>query len=395
MDILKGVRILDFTRVLSGPFATMILGDMGAEIIKVERPLSGDDSRKYGPFINGESAFFMSINRNKKSVTVDLKNPDGKKIIQDLIKKSDVLVENFRPGVMDGLEFGYEKATILNPRLIYAAISGFGRTGPLSTLAAYDGVVQAMSGIMSITGEKGGKPVRVGSSIGDIISGIYCALGVMAALYEREHTGKGSLIDIAMLDSLASILENAIARYQTTGSDPIPLGNAHPSIFPFETFPTASSEEIMIAVGNDAIWGQFCEAIGRKELAVDALLLTNPLRGENHDYMYRELCDALSKRSADEWYKLLSDEGVPCSLINRISQVINNPQLVSRNMIQTVEHQKAGTITVTGNPIKKGGGEEYTYKPAPILGADTEATLESVLGISKDSIKQLRRDGVI
>ncbi|MDR0519770.1 MAG: CoA transferase [Clostridiales Family XIII bacterium] len=395
--ILDGVTVLDLTRVLSGPYATMLLADMGADVIKVEKPVTGDDSRSFGPFVNGESVYFMSVNRNKRSVSIDLKTDEGKALLMALAEKADVIVENFRPGTMDRLGLGYDRLREKNERLIYAAISGFGQSGPYSERAAYDGIVQAMGGIMSITGEKGGRPLRVGSSIGDIIAGINCSCGILAALVNREKTGKGALVDIAMLDSIVAILENAIARYQVAEKDPAPDGNTHQSIFPFETFPTASQDDIMIAAGNDSLWARLCEAIGRPGLAEDARLSTNPLRGENHSYMYEQLSDALSAKTAEEWYDILTAVGVPSSPINRISQVIENPQVQARGMIQSFEHPRAGKVTVAGNPIKIGGdgAAEYGYSPAPMLGADTLAVLRDILGYDDNEIGALSRAGAI
>jgi CoA:oxalate CoA-transferase len=263
----------------------MLLADMGADVIKIENPKGGDDSRSFGPFVKGESVYFMSVNRNKRSLTLNLKAPEGREIFRELVAKTDVVVENFRPGTMEKLGLHCEALRKHKADLIYAAISGFGQTGPMRARAAYDGVVQAMGGIMSITGEKNGRPVRVGTSIGDIIAGVFCVCGILAALHRRNLTGEGSFVDIAMLDSVVSTLENAIARFQATGTDPVPNGNTHPSIFPFETFPTASRDEIMIAAGNDALWAKLCAAVGRDDLIADPLLRTNPLRGDNHDYM--------------------------------------------------------------------------------------------------------------
>jgi CoA:oxalate CoA-transferase len=392
---LNGIKVLDLTRVLAGPYTTMLLADLGADVIKIENPEGGDDSRRFGPFAEGESVYFMSVNRNKRSLTLNLKTPEGKEVFRRLAAETDVVVENFRPGTMEKLGLHYEALQSVKKDLIYAAISGFGQTGPLSRRAAYDGVVQAMGGIMSITGEKDGRPVRVGSSVGDIITGIFCACGILAALHRRAESGEGAFVDVAMLDSIAAILENAIARYLATGADPAPNGNAHPSIFPFETFPTASRGEIMIAAGNDALWAKLCAALGREDLAADPLLRTNTLRGANHDYMYDELCKALRTKSAEEWYEVLTETGVPCSPINRVSQVVENPQIKARGMIASFEHPIAGRVMVAGNPIKIGGENGIAYRPAPVLGADTADILASVLRCGADEIAALRRAGAI
>lgn len=273
---LEGIRVLDLTRVLAGPFATMILADMGAEVIKIEMPEKGDDARQYGPFTNGESGYFMSINRNKKSITMNLKNQKSKEVFIEMLKKADVVVENYRPGTMEKLGLGYEEIKKINPKIIYAASSGFGHSGPYSKRPAYDGVVQAMGGIMSITGQKGGKPTRVGPSIGDITAGLYTAIGILGALNYREKTGIGQKVDVAMLDCQVSILENAISRYFVTGVSPKPAGNRHASVVPFEPFETLDGE-IMIAVGNDALWKKFCQCINADEMANEERFTTNKL----------------------------------------------------------------------------------------------------------------------
>ena len=257
---LENIKILDLTRVLAGPYATMLLADLGADVIKIEMPKTGDDSRGYGPYINNESAYFMSINRNKRSMTLNLKSEKGKEIFLELIKYMDVVVENYRPGTMEKLGLGYDYLSRINPKLIYAAASGYGHTGPYSKRAAYDAVVQAMGGIMSITGEKDGKPTRVGSSIGDISAGMFTAIGILAALESRHSTGKGQKVDVAMLDCQVAMLENAISRYYVTGETPRPYGNRHTSIVPFETFET-SDGEIMVAAGNNNLWSKLCECI--------------------------------------------------------------------------------------------------------------------------------------
>jgi CoA:oxalate CoA-transferase len=389
MGVLENVRVLDLTRVLSGPYCTMMLADLGAEVIKIERPGAGDDSRSFGPFINGESAYFMSINRNKQSITLDLKKAEGKEIFLKLVDKADIVVENFRPGTMEKLGLDAKALLKRNEKLVFASISGFGQTGPYSRRAAYDAVVQAMGGIISITGEKGNKGVRVGSSIGDIISGIYCAFGVLAALRKRDKTGKGEIVDIAMLDSIVSILENAIARYQVTGENPKPAGNAHQSIFPFESFPTGSDDEIMIAAGNDILFKKLCETIDREDLARDARLLTNPLRGENYDFMFEELSKGLSKKSADEWYELLTLAGVPASKICRVSDVFSNPQVIERDMLQKYIHPVAGEVTVAGSPVKLGGEKTDNISPAPVLGNDNERVLSELCDLDKEAIAYL------
>jgi CoA:oxalate CoA-transferase len=390
---LSGIKVLDLSRVLAGPYCGMILADLGAYVVKIERPEKGDDSRAYGPFVNGESAYFMSINRNKKSVTLNLKSPEGKEIFKQLVKKFDVVVENFRPGTMDKLGLGYNILKEINPRIIYAASSGYGYTGPYKERPAYDAVIQAMGGLMSITGFPGGKPTRVGASIADISTGMFCAIGILAALIKRQTTGEGDMVDVAMLDSVVALLENAISRYEVTGEPPKPLGNRHPSIFPFESF-EAKDGDIMIAAGNDELWAKLCRAIGKEELIDDPRFKTNPLRGRNHDEMKKILDDTIRTRTVDEWMKILEDAGIPCSPINTIDKVVKHPQVLARNMIVKVYHPRVGEIRIPGSPIKF-ASENPRIGPAPVLGEHTEEVLKEFLSISDEELSRLKASGVI
>ncbi|AZR72679.1 carnitine dehydratase [Anoxybacter fermentans] len=377
---LKDVIVLDLTRVLAGPYCTMILADLGAEVIKVERPGVGDDSRAFGPFINGKSAYFISLNRGKKSIVLNLKDEKDREIFKQLVKKVDVLTENFRPGTMEKLGFGYEELKKINPRLIYAATSGFGHTGPKSKKAAYDMIVQAAGGIMSITGHPGGPPTRVGASIGDIIAGLFTAIGVCAALYQREKTGKGQKIDVAMLDSQVAILENAIARYIVTGEPPKPLGARHPSITPFEAF-KAADDWVIIAIGNDALWAKFCKAVGREDLIDHPEFATNAKRTENYDKLKPIMDEIISKKTAAEWIEELDKAGIPVGPINTIDKLFEDPQIKARNMLVDVNDPEIGKMKVAGNPIKMSSFEdEKDRQPAPNLGEHTEEILKRFLG---------------
>jgi len=391
---LENVKVLDLTRVLSGPYATMILADMGADVLKIEMPKIGDDSRAYGPFINGESAYFMSINRNKRSMTLNLKTEEGKEILRKLIKEADVIVENYKPGTMEKLGFGYEEIKKMNDRIIYAACSGFGHSGPYSKRPAYDAIVQAMGGIMSITGPESGEPIRVGASIGDIIAGIFTAVGILTALYNREKTGKGQKIDVAMLDCQVAILENAIARYLVSGEIPKPIGNRHPSITPFETFDT-KDDKIMIAIGNDRLWAKFCSMVGREELINDERFVTNQLRTKNHKEIKEVVSEILKAETADYWLERFDKEDIPATRINTIDKVVSNPQVLARDMIVSVDHPVVGDFKMAGIPVKLSETPGEIRKPAPVLGEDTEDVLANVLGYSKDEIEQLREKGVI
>ena len=393
MGALSDIKVLDLTRVLAGPYATMVLADLGAEIIKIEQPEKGDDSRAYGPYKNGESAYFMSLNRNKESITLNLKTPEGKEILKELVKKVDVLVENFRPGTMEKLGLGYEVLKEINPRLIYASSTGYGQTGPYSQRPAYDAVVQAMGGIMSITGQADGMPTRVGTSIGDIAAGLFCAIGILAALQERARSGLGQMVDVAMLDCQVAILENAISRYEFTGEIPHPIGNRHPSIVPFETFNTLS-DPIMVAAGNDRLWATLCELM-ELDIACDPRYATNPQRNEHYAELRPILAEKFMTKTAEEWQPMFDKAGIPSGPINTVDKVVKNEQVVAREMILEVEHPVAGTTRVPGIPIKLSRTPGEIRMAAPVLGADTEKLLNQYLGLTSDQVAELREKQVI
>ncbi|MFZ5351239.1 MAG: CaiB/BaiF CoA transferase family protein [Bacillota bacterium] len=392
---LEHIKVLDFTRVLAGPYCTMMLANMGAEIIKVERPDTGDDSRDFGPFINGQSAYFISINRGKKSIAVDLKSKEGIELIKELVKKVDVVAENFRPGTMEKLGLGYDVLKEINPGLIYATMSGFGQSGPYSRRPAYDMIVQAMGGIMSITGHPGGEPVRVGTSIGDITAGMFGAYGIVTALVDRGITGKGRMVDVAMFDGQLAILENAIARYTSMGEVPKPLGSRHPSIAPFGAFKTKDGYLIM-ACGNDSLWETFCNAVGREDLLEKEEFKTNALRTQNADMLKGYIDDILSDKKTAEWDDYLNKKGVPCSPINTVDKLFSDPQVEARKMLVEVEQPGAGKLKVAGNPVKLTGLEEEIPKdPAPSIGEHTEAILSDFLGMNIEEINSLKEKKVV
>ncbi len=391
---LSDLKVLDLTRVLAGPYCTMLLADMGAEVIKIEQPGKGDDSRQFGPYVNGESAYFMSINRNKKSMTLNLKHPKSKEMFLELIKQVDVVVENFRPGTMEKLGLGYDVLKTVNPKLIYAASSGFGHSGPYSKRPAYDGVVQAMGGIMSITGALGGKPTRVGPSVGDITAGLFTAVGVLGAVNYRNRTGLGQKVDVAMLDCQVAILENAISRYFVSGKSPEPAGNKHASIVPFEPFDTEDGE-IMIAVGNDGLWQKFCHVIDLPNLLEDTRFTSNPLRNENYEVLRPILAECLMKKQTKTWQTLFDEAGVPNGPINNVEGVVSDPQVQHRDMIVDCEHPVAGTMKIPGVPIKMSETQGVVRYPAPVLGANTADVLTSYLKMSECEIDALRAQGVI
>ncbi|POR04784.1 carnitine dehydratase [Alkalispirochaeta sphaeroplastigenens] len=391
---LAGLKVLDMTRVLAGPYATMILSDLGAEVLKVEMPGTGDDSRHFGPFKNGRSLYFLSINRGKHSMTLNLKSNEGKDILRKLVARYDMLVENFRPGVMEKLGLGYEELKKINPGLIYAAASGYGHSGPESKKPAYDILAQAEGGLMGITGWPGGAPVRVGCSIGDITAGLFASIGILAALHQRNATGLGQKIDVAMLDCQVAILENALARYQATGENPEPLGNRHPTITPFQAY-QARDDWFVVAMGNDNLWKTFCTATGRMDLAEDPRFATNPARTENLDELNALMEPLMAERTVQEWSDLLSEAGIPHAPINKVEHIMESPQILARKMLATVEDSLAGTVQVAGNPVKMSGFEDSTERPPlPELGEHTREVL-SDLGYTDDQVRALQDQGVI
>lgn len=394
MGPLEGIKILDLTRVLAGPYCTMVLGDLGADIIKVEIPDTGDDSRQFGPYMNSESAYFMSLNRNKRSITINLKHELGKNLLKQMVKEVDIIVENYRPGTMEKLGLGYGTLKEINPKLIYAASSGFGHTGPYSKRPAYDGVVQAMGGIMSITGPKGGKPTRVGPSIGDIAAGMFTAIGILAAVTSRYVSGKGQKVDVAMLDCQVAMLENAIARYEVTGNVPVPEGNRHTSIVPFEPFDTLDGQ-IMIAVGNDTLWKQYCRVIDFEALARNPKFNSNPNRNENYDELRPILAKQMKLKKSNDWEKLFNESGVPNGPINTVKEVMYDQQVLAREMIVEVDHPTAGKLKMPGIPIKLSDTPGSIRIPAPLLGQHSSEILKEILNLDQTTINQLLENNVI
>ncbi|MDR0966485.1 MAG: CoA transferase [Myxococcales bacterium] len=391
---LAGISIIDMTRVLAGPFCTMMLADMGAEVIKVERPGSGDDSRAFGPFVNGESAYFMSINRGKKSVTLDLKSAEGKALLLSLIDGADVLVENFKPGVMKKLGLDYEVLHARNPRLIYAASTGFGQTGPYSARPAYDLVIQAMGGIMSITGPDAAHPTKVGTSISDISAGVFTCIGILAALNHRHRTGEGQMVDVAMLDCMVAMLENAVARFAASGVSPLPIGNRHPSITPFSTL-TTSDGMLAIACGNDALFQRFCNLIGRDGLPTDERFATNAARTAHWADLEPLLNEAMGQQSKAHWMEVFEKAAIPCGPINDIEALSADPQVIARQMLVDVVHPIAGPLKVPGAPIKFSESKAEVHAPAPVLGADNADIFGKRLGLSQEKLDALKANGVI
>ena len=373
---LAGVTVVDLTHVLAGPYASMILSDLGAKVIKVERPGIGDDTRSFPPFKNGHSAYFATINHGKQSIALDLKAKDDRAIFDRLLARADVLLENYRPGVMERLGYAWEDLHARFPRLIYGAVSGFGHTGPDALKPAYDMVVQARGGVMSITGEKDREPVRVGASIGDIVAGMYLVQGILAALIDLEKTETGQKVDVAMLDSQLALLEHAIAITSVTGEPPRPSGARHPSITPFETF-HASDGLFVIAAGNDTLFAKLCEAL-RLPLADDPRFATNPERC-THARLLKRLIEAVTiDKPAAHWIELLTAAGIPTGPIQNVAEVLQDPQLLARNMVVDVlDESGAPAYTAAGNPIKMSALEDpATRAPAPTLDGDRQAILD-------------------
>ena len=359
---LKNLLVIDLTRVLVGPYCTMILSDLGARVIKIEAPETGDDSRKFGPFIENYSAYFMSLNRGKESIALNLKNKEDKIIFDKILSKADILVENFKPGTLEKWGYGWNEVSKKYPKLIYASASGFGQTGPLKELPAYDMVVQGMGGLMSVTGHPDSEPTRVGTSIGDITAGLFTAIGINAALYDRQKSGKGTYIDVSMLDCQIAILENAIARYLSKNEIPEPMGSRHPSIAPFEAFKTKDSY-IIIAAGNDKLFAKLCEVLGIPEISDDENFNTNSLRCKNMDSLKKIFEIKLKLKATDEWINQMQEFKIPCGPIYNIKQAVENPQIEKRNMIVKSYHKIIGEFKSAGNPIKIS-----TYKDENVRG---------------------------
>ena len=391
---LKGIRVLDLTRVLAGPYCAMLLGDMGAEVIKIEEPDRGDDTRGWPPFASGESTYFMSVNRNKKSVTLNLKAPEGRELLKRLAKKSDVLLENFRTGTMEKLGLGYATLSRLNPKLVYCAMSGFGESGPESHRGGYDLIVQAESGVMDLTGFADGPPVKVGNSIADLVAGMSGAHGVTLALLVRQRTKRGQKVEIAMLDVMAALLTYQAGMYLNAGRTPARRGNEHPSIVPYEVFKAADAY-LVIGAANDSLWERCCAALERPELAKESRYATVASRVEHRATLVPRLNEILGARPAADWLKRLEAAGVPAGRIRTVPEVCESEHLKARGMVVALAHPKAGTVKMMGVPIRLHGTPGRPTTAAPLLGADTESVLTRVLGVRRADVRRLRDAGVV
>lgn len=389
---LDGVRILDLTKVLAGPFATQILGDFGADVIKIERPVEGDDTRAFGPpFVEGESTYFLSINRNKRSFALNLKSAAAVELIKKMAADSDVLIENFRPGSLKKMGLDFASLHAQYPKLIYVSISGFGATGPDALRPGYDLAVQGLSGMMSITGDPSGPPTKVGTSIADLVAGLYAVQGTLLALYAREKTGRGQHVDISMLDGQISLLTFQGQKFLSTGTVPRRMGNQHPSICPYETF-SASDGYFNVAVGNDRLWLTFCEAVQRKDLLDDARFKTNPDRVKNHDALFLILNPLFKSRPAAEWIDLFERAGVPAAPILSVDQVFSHPQVIARRMKQRVPHKKISNLEMAGVPVQLSNTPAAVRRGPPVLGEHTDEILRE-LGLDAEFVRRLESEG--
>ncbi|TMA65728.1 MAG: CoA transferase [Deltaproteobacteria bacterium] len=392
---LDGIRVLDLTRVVAGPYCSMFLGDLGADVVKVEQPDTGDDTRGWGPpFAGGESAYFLSINRNKRSLALDLKSKRAVELLRQLIKVADVVIENFRPGTMERFGLAEQDLRKLNPRLIYASLTGFGANGPMSDWPGYDLIVQAWGGLMSITGTPDGEPVKVGVAIIDLVAGLMLGKAVTAALFAREKIGVGQRIDTSLLEAEVASLINVGSNYLVGGKVPTRWGNAHPNIVPYQNFKTADGY-LVIGVASEVIWKRFCQAIGRPNLTDDARFANNSLRVENRTKLIALLSEVFLQRDNETWFKLLTAAEVPCSPVQTIDQVFQAPQVLHRDMVMEIEHPTAGTVRMAGIPVKFSVTPASLRLPPPLLGEHNEAILSNWLGMSAEAIDELKKEKII
>ena len=392
---LDGVKVLDLTRVLAGPYCTMFLGDLGAEIVKIEQPEVGDDTRGWGPpFAGGESAYFLCVNRNKKSITINLKSAEGINILKRLAESADVLIENFRPGTMEELGLGDIDLRAVNPRLVYASLSGFGADGPLRDVPGYDLIIQAWGGLMSVTGMPDGEPTKVGVAIMDIVAGLMLGKSIAAALYAREKLGVGQKIDTSLLEAEIACLINVGSNYLMEGKIPARWGNAHPTIVPYQAFKTADGF-LVLGVANESIWRRFCAAIGRAELTDDPRFATNANRVENRKSLISILLEIFLARDTQTWLNLLQQAEVPCAPVQTIDQVFSEPQVHHRDMLVEVDHPTAGKVRMAGIPVKFSTTPASIRLPPPTLGQHTEEILKTWLGMKSEEVEELKRNHVL
>lgn len=391
---LQGLRVIDLTRALSGPFCSMILADLGADVVKVERNGAGDDLRQWGPPFtpDGESTYFLSVNRNKRSIALDLKTQSGRDVALKLVQQSDVLIENFRPGVMESLGLGYGQLEQINPRLVYASITGYGTTGPLADRPGYDVITQGMGGLMSVTGEPEGDPMRVGVAIVDLVTGLYSAIAILGAIQSRNRSGKGQRVDLSLLESCLSVMPNLTAGYLLAGVKPERLGNGHPNAVPYKVFPTKDGN-VTLAVGNDGQWQRLCKAVGHPELAMDPRYAGNHVRIARRAEVEELVTSWFRQKSTDEWVQLLSEMEVPCGPIYTIDRILSDPQVQALGILKTVVHPTSGPLRVVGAPFHLSADDTEPRLPPPLLGEHTVAVLKDLLSLSDADLTALQKAG--
>jgi formyl-CoA transferase len=391
---LEGIRVLDFSRVLAGPYCTMVLGDLGADIVKVERDGVGDDLRQWGPpfMPDGESTYFLSVNRNKRSIVLDLKTDTGRDVALKLVRQSDVVLENFRPGVMEQLGLGYEQLKQINPRLVYCSITGYGTTGPLADRPGYDVITQGMGGLMSVTGEPEGVPTRVGVAIIDVATGLYSAIAILGALQSRNRTGQGQRVDLSLLETCLAVMPNLTAGYLMAGAKPERLGNGHPNAVPYRVFPTKDGN-VTLAVGNDVQWRRLCQAVGHPELAADSRYAENHARIARRAEVEELVCGWFRQKGTDEWVELLSKAEVPCGPIYTVDRILSNSQIEALGTVKTVTHPTSGPLRVVGSPFHLSTDDTAPYLPPPLLGEHTMAVLKELLSVSDADLHVLQQGG--
>jgi crotonobetainyl-CoA:carnitine CoA-transferase CaiB-like acyl-CoA transferase len=392
---LEGVKVLDLTRVLAGPFSTMMLADLGAEVIKIEIPVKGDDSRQFGPFKNGESSYYMNLNRNKKGMTLNLKAKEGRELFLDLVKKSDVVVENYRPGTMEKLGLGYEDLKKVNPGIVYGCVSGFGHYGPYKDRAGYDIIGQAMGGLMSTTGWPDGEPTRTGTAMGDVLAGLSVTIGILAALRHRDLTGLGQKVDVSLVDSVVASLEIINQIYLVEGKIPQRIGNRYESVYPYDSFKT-KDDSIVIGCGNDKLWAKMCDLMGAPELITDDRYDKNPKRVAKNIEVKEIVEKWTMTQSAEELVSSMLEAGVPCAPINNIEQVVKDPHIAgAREMFVEVNHPVAGKMKITGSHIKLSETKPSVKTPSPLLGEHNDYVLKEYLNYSDEKIKELKLNKIV
>ncbi|MDQ0338191.1 crotonobetainyl-CoA:carnitine CoA-transferase CaiB-like acyl-CoA transferase [Caldalkalibacillus uzonensis] len=394
MRPLDGIRVIDLSRILSGPYCTMTLADLGAEVIKVEPP-NGDDTRGWGPpFVVEESAYFLSVNRNKKSIVLNLKTEEGREIFLKMVKEADVVVENFRPGTLDRLKIGYDVLKEVNPRIILASISGYGQTGPYRNKPGYDVIAQGVGGLTSVTGEPGRPPVKAGFSIADIGTGMWAVIGIQSALIAREKTGQGQWIDVSLLDTMISWQTYLAGNYFASGKDPEPQGGAHPNIVPYQLFESADGY-FNVAVGNDSLWAKFCQVIGEEELIDHPKYKTNADRVRHREELIPYLQNIFLKRTSKEWVEAFEEAGIPAGPVLKLSEIFTDPHVLAREQLVEVEHPTAGKVKMTGIPVKLSDTPGEIKDHPPLLGQHTEEILTKYVGLEEKKIKELAEKNIV